>query len=101
MFPYTYTHTFYKDGVPVAQPAWLTWDVTTKTFTANPTDVPDVGLYTIDTVTEINQIDPMTGFNRILETTYDVNVVHDCVISSLIDMPIDNMTYGVTGPPLP
>lgn len=60
--------------------------------------MPDIGLYTIDTVTEIPQIDPVTGENRIIESTFDINVLSDCWITSFVYFDIPNMVNGVTLP---
>lgn len=101
-FPYTYTHELYKDGVLVAAygdpawPTWITWDDATQQFDYDITEVADIGLYNVNTVTEIPQVDPLTGVNRIIESTFDINVMSDCHITAFEDKVIPKMTHGVT-----
>jgi len=60
------------------------------------TAVADIGTYVVTTTSTIPQIDPGTGSNRKITSSFTITVVSDCTITTLTDKVINNMTYGVT-----
>jgi hypothetical protein len=46
-FPYTYTHSFLKAGLTVAQPSWISYSTINQNFSATITAPADIGVYTI------------------------------------------------------
>jgi hypothetical protein len=95
VFPFSYSHTYTKNGAAVATPTWLNFNGDT-TFTMSATAVADIGVYVVTTTSEIPQVDPMTGVNRIKTSSFTINVVSDCTISTFVDRAVSDMTYGVT-----
>ena len=64
-----------KDGVSIATPTWLTFN--SNQFSFIITAVADIGTYTVTTTSEIPQVDPGTGVNRIITSTFYIVVVSD------------------------
>jgi hypothetical protein len=84
-----------KGGVSIATPTWLTFNSNQFSFTI--TAVADIGTYTVTTTSEIPQVDPGTGVNRKITSTFDIVVVSDCTISTITDRTIDDMTLSIGG----
>ena len=61
--------------------------------TTNPSDV---GVYIINSSAEIPQIDLVTGVNRKTSYSFTLNVRSDCVLTSITDSPIANMSNKVS-----
>ena len=95
MFPYTYTHTFVKTGALIAQPAWISFDVTTKKFSITITAPTDIGVYTITSTAKIPQ-DDGTGVNRSKSYSFILTVQSDCVNTSITDKIINAMSTKVS-----
>lgn len=98
VFPFTYTHTYTKDGSSITKPAWLNFDNAMTTYSFSISAPLDVGVYVVTATSEIPQVDPGTGVNRITVSSFIITVVSDCTITSLTDKVITDMTYGVTAP---
>jgi len=60
------------------------------------TAVADIGVYVVTTTSQIPQVDPSTGVNRVIVSSYTITVVSDCTISTITDQAVNDMTYGVT-----
>ena len=60
------------------------------------TAVADIGVYVVTTTSQIPQVDPGTGVNRVIVSSYTITVVSDCTISTITDQAVNDMTYGVT-----
>jgi hypothetical protein len=63
MFPYTFTHSYLKAGVPITQPVWISFAITTQKFFITITAPANIGIYTITSKATIPQ-DDGTGVNR-------------------------------------
>lgn len=96
VFPFTYSHAYTKDGSSIAKPSWLNFDDATTSFTMSATAVADIGVYVVTTTSQIPQVDPGTGVNRVIVSSYTITVVSDCTISTITDQAVNDMTYGVT-----
>lgn len=98
VFPFTYTHTFTKNGSPIAQPAWINYSTATRDYSVTITSPADIGTYTVTTQSEIPQIDPGTGANRIITSSFTITVISDCSITSFEARVVTDMANGVTLP---
>ena len=94
--PYTYLQSYVKDGTAIPQPTWIAFSVVTQKFTMTTTNPSDVGVYIINTTAEIPQIDLVTGVNRKTSYSFTLTVRSDCVLTSITDSPIVNMSNKVS-----
>ena len=88
--PYTYSHVVKKNGVLIAQPVWLIWDPTSRTYSYDVTAPADVGAYEITLTATTSQLAH--------SETFTLTVKSDCENTSLIDdRTLIDMTTAVAG----
>jgi hypothetical protein len=95
MFPYTYTHSFLKAGLTIAQPSWISFATVNQKFSATITAPADIGVYTITSTATIPQ-DNGTGVNRSTNYSFTFTVQSDCVNTSLTNKNIIAMSTKIS-----
>jgi hypothetical protein len=95
MFPYTYTHSFLKAGLTIAQPSWISFATVNQKFSATITALADIGVYTITSTATIPQEESM-GVNRSTSYSFTLTVQSDCVNTILTDKIINAMSTKVS-----
>ena len=95
MFPYTYTHSFLKAGLAIAQPSWISFSTLNQKFSATITAPADIGVYTITSIATIPQGNGM-GVNRSTNYSFTLTVQSDCVNTSITDKTIIAMSTKVS-----
>ena len=73
----------------------MTFDLTTTKYIITAISPADVGIYTVTTTATIPQVDPVTGFNRILSYSFTLTVLHECLNTVLTDKTINDMATQV------
>ena len=74
----------------------MNFDLTTIKYIITAISPADVGIYTVTTTATIPQVDPATGFNRVLSYSFALTVLHDCLTTVLIDKTIISMTNQIS-----
>ena len=95
MFPFTYTHTFFKAGGPIAQPSWISFNSGNLKFSITIAAPAEIGVYTITSTATIPQ-DNGTGVNRSTSYSFILTVQSDCVNTSITDKIINAMSTKVS-----
>ena len=95
MFPYTYTHSFLKAGLTIAQPSWISFSAVNQKFSATITALAEIGVYTITSTATIPQEESM-GVNRSTSYSFTLTVQSDCVNTILTDRIINAMSTKVS-----
>ena len=54
--PYTYSHTFTKNGVTIPKPQWINFDETSRTYSYSAVWSEDVGVYVITCTAAVQAI---------------------------------------------
>jgi membrane-bound inhibitor of C-type lysozyme len=87
--PYTYTHAVKKNGVVIAQPAWLVWNAATRTYSYDITAPADVGSYEVTITATTSQLAH--------SETFTLTVKSDCENTTITDRTFNNMQTLVSG----
>ena len=95
MFPFTYTHTFFKAGGPIAQPSWISFNSGNLKFSITIANLSDIGVYNITSTATIPQ-DDGTGVNRSTSYSFTLIVQSDCVNTTITDKSVNAMSTKVS-----
>jgi len=96
LYTITYSSTYVLNSATIAQPAFITFDSATYTFSFNPTLPAHVGVFAITVKASIP--DPATGAAAIktVSTSFTLTVNTDCGLTTLVGMSINNMVINVS-----
>ena len=95
MLTFSYTHTFFKAGGPIAQPSWISFNSGNLKFSITIAAPAEIGVYTITSTATIPQ-DNGTGVNRNTSYSFTLIVQSDCVNTSITDKTINAMSTKVS-----
>ena len=95
MLTFSYTHTFFKAGGPIAQPSWISFNSGNLKFSITITNLSDIGVYTITSTATIPQ-DDGTGVNRSTSYSFTLIVQSDCVNTTITDKSVNAMSTKVS-----
>lgn len=94
LFPITYSATYKRAGVAIAEPAYIDYDPVARNFKVQTSAKADIGLYSILVEASIPQILLPGGILKI-SFTFTVNIESDCVLSVINDRTINKMTTEI------
>jgi hypothetical protein len=83
-----------KNGSPTTAPTWISFSG--GQFTMTITAPADIGTYSVTTTSTIPQVDPSTGANRFIASTFNIVVASDCTNTAITSKAINDMTHGIT-----
>lgn len=95
-YAFTYTQSFTKNGLGISKPAWLTWDNSSQKFSMTITTSADLGVYIVTSTATIPQNEFSSNSAISKDYFFTLNVLSDCVNSSLTDKNINAMSNTVS-----
>jgi len=88
--PYTYLHSFSKNGVAIAAPTWITFDETTKTYSYSSVNVADIGIYVISYTASTSQLS--------FSNSWQLTAQHECTDTIFTDRTLNAMAVAIAKP---